>query len=211
MQRAISAAIDWLGSKFGKGSSGSGVSDVAKAAAAGMAQAAPLMAASTMLDASGGMLVTAGSMILSGAIALQMAADTLMAANMMKAATLGLASGGYVVGAGTETSDSIPARLSNGEFVVRAAAVRAVGVATLVAINRGLRIPAIAGGIVPRFAGGGLVQADTSGGRAGEIRMQIGLERGLVLQELESSAAGKIVVKHAYTNAKAMQKAISRG
>lgn len=36
----------------------------------------------------------------------------------------GFAQGGYVSGAGTSTSDSIPAMLSNGEFVVNAAATR---------------------------------------------------------------------------------------
>lgn len=46
------------------------------------------------------------------------------------------ANGGLVVGAGTGTSDSIPARLSNGEFVVRAAAVRAIGVDNLAELNR---------------------------------------------------------------------------
>jgi tape measure domain-containing protein len=60
------------------------------------------------------------------------------------------AGGGYVSGAGTATSDSIPARLSNGEFVVRADSVRKVGVSTLNAINDS--------GYVPRrFAAGGLV------------------------------------------------------
>jgi hypothetical protein len=37
----------------------------------------------------------------------------------------GFASGGHVTGPGTGTSDSIPARLSNGEFVVNAAATSA--------------------------------------------------------------------------------------
>ncbi len=35
--------------------------------------------------------------------------------------------GGFVSGPGTETSDSIPARLSDGEFVIRASAVRGLG------------------------------------------------------------------------------------
>ena len=35
--------------------------------------------------------------------------------------------GGFVSGPGTETSDSIPARLSDGEFVVKASAVRGLG------------------------------------------------------------------------------------
>ena len=38
-----------------------------------------------------------------------------------------LQEGGFVSGPGTETSDSIPARLSDGEFVVKASAVRGLG------------------------------------------------------------------------------------
>lgn len=45
--------------------------------------------------------------------------------------------GGFVTGPGTSTSDSIFARLSNGEYVVKAEAVKKVGVANLDAINRG--------------------------------------------------------------------------
>ena len=37
------------------------------------------------------------------------------------------AEGGFVSGPGTETSDSIPARLSDGEFVIKASAVRGIG------------------------------------------------------------------------------------
>jgi len=40
---------------------------------------------------------------------------------------LGFDEGGFVSGPGTETSDSIPARLSDGEFVVKASAVRGLG------------------------------------------------------------------------------------
>lgn len=61
----------------------------------------------------------------------------------------GYAGGGYVSGPGTSTSDSIPARLSAGEFVVRAAAVDYYGLDKLVAIN------------AMRFADGGLVPAPT--------------------------------------------------
>ena len=39
----------------------------------------------------------------------------------------GGAEGGFVSGPGTETSDSIPARLSDGEFVIKASAVRGLG------------------------------------------------------------------------------------
>lgn len=57
------------------------------------------------------------------------------------------ASGGHVTGPGTGRSDSIPARLSNGEFVVNAAATRQ---------NRAL-LEAINSGRLPAFADGGLV------------------------------------------------------
>ena len=47
-----------------------------------------------------------------------------------------LARGGFVSGSGTSTSDSIPAMLSNGEFVVKASAVGTYGVDFLNAINQ---------------------------------------------------------------------------
>ena len=54
--------------------------------------------------------------------------------------------GGLITGPGTGTSDDIPARLSNGEYVIRAAAVRQYGTEMLNAINW------------QRYAGGGQVQ-----------------------------------------------------
>lgn len=68
---------------------------------------------------------------------------------MMFGSVLGFASGGQVRGPGTGTSDSIPARLSNGEYVVNAEATKK-HLALLQAIN---------GGNVPAFAAGGLVGA----------------------------------------------------
>lgn len=47
----------------------------------------------------------------------------------------GAAGGGYITGPGTATSDSIPARLSNGEFVMQAAAVDHYGVGMMHALN----------------------------------------------------------------------------
>lgn len=69
------------------------------------------------------------------------------------AAPVAKADGGYISGPGTATSDSIPARLSNGEFVVRASAV-AKHRAVLEAINSDR---------IPRFADGGLVGNAGSG------------------------------------------------
>lgn len=85
----------------------------------------------------------------------------------------GYATGGRVRGPGTGTSDSIMARLSNGEFVMRAAAVRAYGPALLEKMN-GLRIP--------KFADGGLVGAamsapvGQSGRDLGRVDLNIGGE-----------------------------------
>lgn len=67
---------------------------------------------------------------------------------MKKVNTAGFAEGGPVRGPGTGTSDSIPARLSSGEFVVRKKAVDKVGVNRLNSINQGN---------VPGFATGGYV------------------------------------------------------
>ena len=53
--------------------------------------------------------------------------------------------GGVIRGPGTGTSDSILSRLSNGEYVLRAAAVRAFGTDALDQMNS-LQIPAFAAG-----------------------------------------------------------------
>lgn len=61
------------------------------------------------------------------------------------------ANGGPVFGAGTGTSDSIPAMLSNGEYVINAKAVRRLGLPLLNALNNGYAI----GGAVSSGGGGG--------------------------------------------------------
>jgi hypothetical protein len=92
----------------------------------------------------------------------------------------GFAGGGYVSGAGSSTSDSILARLSNGEFVIRAAAVDHFGADFFRALNA-LRTPKFSmGGLVdglnaslirnfslPGFAMGGLVNAQAQAASAG--------------------------------------------
>lgn len=50
----------------------------------------------------------------------------------------GAATGGLITGPGTTTSDSIPVALSNGEFVVKAAAVNKVGLDFMYALNAGM-------------------------------------------------------------------------
>lgn len=65
------------------------------------------------------------------------------------------AKGGLITGPGTGTSDSVPAMLSNGEYVIRSSAVDKIGVGALNAMNAGR---------VPEFSDGGDVGDIASGG-----------------------------------------------
>ena len=65
------------------------------------------------------------------------------------------ASGGHITGPGSGTSDSIPAMLSNGEYVIRANAVKTIGVNTLDKLNQADKMGFAAGGMVRKFKGGG--------------------------------------------------------
>ncbi|MND90921.1 hypothetical protein D3C80_830230 [compost metagenome] len=72
------------------------------------------------------------------------AAATASIVGNIQSVGLNLATGGYVRGPGTGTSDSIPANLSNGEFVVNASATKR-NRALLEAINSNERV-SVAGG-----------------------------------------------------------------
>jgi hypothetical protein len=111
--------------------------------------------------------------------------------NLFKKSEKGFATGGYVSGPGSEKSDSIPARLSNGEYVISAKSVRKYGRQTFDSLNRGTAPKELlmftksfsraivnrsesqladslsalqfkAGGYVQGFADGGFVQANTT-------------------------------------------------
>lgn len=69
-------------------------------------------------------------------------------ANFVKAFGKGFATGGSVDGPGTGTSDSIPAMLSNGEYVLNAQAVDRLGVPFLNGLNTGRLRGFASGGIV---------------------------------------------------------------
>ncbi|ESY72320.1 hypothetical protein X740_33435 [Mesorhizobium sp. LNHC221B00] len=108
----------------------------------------------------------------------------------------GFAEGGHVVGAGGPKTDSILAWLSNGEFVLQAAAVKRLGVGFLNALNqgflpslKGLRGFSLGGAVetfsrsmaIPRFAGGGAiavspsVASDNSAGGTMRVKLDFGL------------------------------------
>lgn len=78
---------------------------------------------------------TIDSVFNNGLVAVWNSVASTFGTQQIAAMPVGFAQGGYVSGAGTSVSDSIPARLSNGEYVVNARAVQSVGVNTLDAIN----------------------------------------------------------------------------
>jgi hypothetical protein len=111
-----------------------------------------------------------------------------------------MAGGGSVRGAGTARSDSIWARLSNGEFVIQAAAVKKYGTQFLGAVNsmrfNSRNFPGFnMGGLVdalapmraiPAYASGGAVAA---GGPDSIINLTIGQESFFGLRAPEDTAA----------------------
>lgn len=77
------------------------------------------------------------------------------------------ANGGVVYGAGTGTSDSIPAMLSNGEYVMTAAAVQRIGVNMLDRLNYG---DSIAGSEKPASNTGGDLLVNAVNGLRNDMR-----------------------------------------
>lgn len=151
--------------------------DPAQAASAGAAYAAPIGAAALALGGSAIPLLSAAGAISAAAAALAAAGAAAGGAGgggegdglsgLLGAALgiFGFAEGGAIHGPGTGTSDSILARVSDGEYVVRAAAVRRYGIGVLDALNSmQLRnMPMLPPSAMPapqyQFADGGPVQA----------------------------------------------------
>ena len=90
------------------------------------------------------------------------------------------ATGGKITGPGTGTSDSIPAMLSNGEYVIKASSVKKYGTNFLDSVNSGKlsRIPIN----VPKFADGGAI--DTS-------RQEVGAGMQTFGQSLSNNISNK--------------------
>lgn len=121
------------------------------------------------------------------------------------------AGGGLVSGPGSATSDSIPARLSAGEYVVRAAAVRQVGVAFLDSLNGLSAGPRFKGGELA-FAAGGLVPevkvppAQPQVNQA--VRIVNAVDPGVTHDHLQSPAGEKVIVNIIGRNARAIRAAL---
>jgi hypothetical protein len=120
----------------------------------------------------------------------------------------GFATGGLVSGPGTSTSDSIPARLSAGEYVLRAAAVRRLGVDFLHALNGGLSVPRWQG-LRLAFAEGGLVPPATPatpGNGAGQaVRIVNVIDPSLAADYLTSPAGEKSILNILSRNGSAVR------
>lgn len=95
----------------------------------------------------------------------------------------GFSGGGAVRGPGTPTSDSILARLSAGEFVMKAAAVRKFGVGFMERLNNG---------ILPAFAGGGLVSMPAPAGLSSASAMLGGSSGRPVLLQLPDGSTTEL-------------------
>ncbi|WP_131111579.1 phage tail protein [Sulfuricystis thermophila] len=121
------------------------------------------------------------------------------------------ATGGYVTGPGTGTSDSIPARLSAGEYVVRAAAVQRVGVAFLDAIN-GLRTPPVWDGQRLAFAAGGLVPPVSAPPAPPPVQQAVrivnAIDPGITHDHLQTPAGERVILNIIGRNARAVRAAL---
>ncbi|MGC7559593.1 tape measure protein [Pasteurella sp. PK-2025] len=105
------------------------------------------------------------------------------------------ATGGYITGPGTGTSDSIPARLSNGEYVIRAASVSRYGVDFLHAINRGQLRKYSTGGLVsmPKVASSkepSLSQEMQNSGGMHAVASPVHIQQTLAVDSAELFTAG---------------------
>ena len=118
----------------------------------------------------------------------------------------GFATGGLVSGPGTSTSDSIPARLSAGEYVLRAAAVRRLGVDFLHALNGGLSVPRWQG-VRLAFAEGGLVPpaSASSPGASQSVRIVNVIDPSLAADYLTSPAGEKSILNILSRNGSAVR------
>lgn len=137
----------------------------------------------------------------------------------MVAAVLGLlsnikkyASGGLVTGPGTSKSDSIPARLSDGEFVVNADAVKRVGVGFLNVINGVTTKPSVSNNVT-YFSGGGLVNSDVSykneNNNSQSIKIVNVVDPELAGDYLNSSSGEKSVLNIIYRNTGAIKQVLT--
>ena len=102
------------------------------------------------------------------------------------------AEGGKVEGPGTSTSDSIPARLSNGEFVIKASSAKLIGYDVLDDMNDSGKLPA--SGIVYNWAGvlANTISGTMEGRAGGEINVYM---TNQINNRLDAQDIGRTMIK----------------
>ena len=111
------------------------------------------------------------------------------------------ASGGFVSGPGTATSDSIPALLSNGEYVLNAAAVRRLGVARLNGLNNG-RGYADGGLVVSGYTAGNCISPSgnsNANGRTVNLNIQT-IDAESFMVALQRGGLGEAIKQYFFDN-----------
>lgn len=122
----------------------------------------------------------------------------------------GFATGGLVTGPGTSTSDSIPARLSHGEYVMNARSVSRLGVSFLDAINGLSAGPRVSAGRLA-FAAGGLVpDAPAQPAASQAIRIVNVIDPAMAADYLNSSAGERTVMNLIQRNAASVRNILGR-
>lgn len=119
----------------------------------------------------------------------------------------GHADGGHITGPGTSRSDSIPAMLSNGEFVTRAAVVGQPGALEFLHAFNNEGMGALRRFGARGYADGGLVAGAATGGNM-DASLTVGLDDGLIMKAMESPAFGRVLVRHLGQNRRAARAAI---
>ncbi|MDE1998673.1 MAG: phage tail tape measure protein [Burkholderiales bacterium] len=124
------------------------------------------------------------------------------------ASAFGFADGGLVSGPGSGTSDSIPARLSNGEYVVNASAVQRVGVGLLDGLNSLGRGPGGASMGSLGFAAGGLVPA-LAPQQGSSVRIVNVVDPAMAGDWINSAAGEKTIINLLQRNAGAVRQVLA--
>ena len=113
-------------------------------------------------------------------------------------------------GPGTSTSDSIPARLSHGEYVVNARAVSRLGVSFMDAINGLSAGPRVQGGRLAFSAGGLVPEAAAQPSPGQNIRIVNVIDPAMAADYLNSSAGERTVMNLIQRNATSVRNILGR-
>lgn len=148
----------------------------AAAAMASMAWSAKEGAADAAAKTPGALLTSISSFGVAAAVGLAALVGVMALAG-------GFAEGGKVTGPGTGTSDSIPAWLSNGEYVLPAGVAASIGYDNLDAVRAGRSLPASLA-LAPVAASGG---GQGGASRGGAITIVAGGTRSEVRRQMESA------------------------